>query len=58
MDIEFPMSPNAVEAHLNANATVTGWLDALFPVEAPAKGTGMFSSDCCGSNNYPEEMDG
>lgn len=44
---------NAIEVQMNASAAVIENLDAVLPVEPAAKGDGLvFSSDCCGSNNY------
>lgn len=56
MNIAFALEPNAIEAQLTVGTAVIGRLDTLFPVESPAKATGVFSSDCCSSNNYDEQQ--
>jgi hypothetical protein len=43
------------EAQWNVDVAVIEKLDTLFPVEPPAKATGVFSSDCCSSNNYDQQ---
>ena len=50
MNIAFALEPNAVETQLAVGTA------AIDRVESPAKATGMFSSDCCGSNNYDEQQ--
>ena len=46
---------SALEAMLDAGAAVVEKLDSLIRVDAVGSTT-LFSSDCCGSNNYPEQQ--
>lgn len=41
-----------LEAQMNADAAVASQIDTVLPIESPSKPAGVFSSDCCGSNNY------
>jgi hypothetical protein len=43
-----------LETLLAASAAAVEKLDSLIHVDAPGSTT-VLSSDCCGSNNYPEE---
>lgn len=42
----------ALETQLHLDASSAERLDTLLPVESSSKPTGLFASDCCGSNNY------
>lgn len=44
-----------LEALLSASAAAVEKLDSLIHVEVPGTST-LFSSDCCSSNNYPEQQ--
>ena len=54
MNLATAMNPRALEAQMSFGAAAMNLLDTVFPVESAAKPTGMFSSDCCSSNNYDE----
>ncbi len=43
-----------LEAQMHSEATIATQIDAVLPIESAPKPTGVFSSDCCGSNNYPK----
>lgn len=45
------MNLATAETQLSFGAAAMNFLDTVFPVEPAAKPTGMFSSDCCSSNN-------
>jgi hypothetical protein len=44
-----------LEALISAGAAAVEKLDSLIHVEAPGASK-LFSSDCCGSNNYPDQQ--
>lgn len=44
----------AIESLMEMTASVVEKLNSLIQIEAPVKPMGL-SSDCCTSNNYPEE---
>ncbi len=45
---------SAIESLMETNATIIGKLNSMMHVDGPCKPMAM-SSDCCGSNNYPQE---
>ena len=45
----------AIETLMEISASVLEKLNSLIRIEAPVKPL-AFSSDCCSSNNYPQEQ--
>jgi hypothetical protein len=45
---------SVLEVMLSAGAAAVEKLDSLIHVDAPGSTT-VLSSDCCGSNNYPDD---
>jgi hypothetical protein len=45
---------NAVESLMEASASIIGKLNSMIHADTPTKPMAL-ESDCCGSNNYPEE---
>lgn len=45
---------NVIESLMEANAAIIGKLNSMVHVDGPIKPMAL-ASDCCGSNNYPQE---
>ena len=56
MIIATAMNLQAIEAQMSVGEAAMNRLDSAFPVESASKPNGMFSSDCCGSNNYDQQL--